>query len=485
MLKYKLLFILSIFCTCFLGVSSLSLTGERTLIIYDGNYIKKICDRKDSNIHLGDDVISMGNNEGNEDNLFNDCFKSFLSLLESNEYNYTLYNIQNSEEDTPNRVKLTKMDNSLYDNVIIFPISKTTLKKESSTSENKSLLSSKNLLSFFNDYNGNLMIITSPYTNNVDSLINLLNEFGIFPSPKNQIVKDFFQDKESLLVSSSNLLNKYVYTVSDNNNNNTYFNLGKSSVARLDNREQLVPILKSSKTSFIETTQEKDFEPWVTGSQGYLIAGFQGVNNNARLVWFGSTDLIDNSNYDTNRHLIENLVNWNFNAKSVIKSLKSRHYHAETKLTYDELNYKVNDMIRYEIDITEWNGSKWIPFIADDIQFELRQVDPYYRINLTRIMDNETNDNIFARYTTNDFKLPNRHGMFKFLTEYKRNGLSTIKDEDIKAVRHLAYDEYPRSWEITNSWVYLAANLVVISSFIIFVILFLTNTNVTTMKKND
>ncbi|KAK5962857.1 dolichyl-diphosphooligosaccharide-protein glycotransferase PWA37_005309 [Arxiozyma heterogenica] len=479
MIINRLLFILSILCACFRRINALSLTGNKTLIIYDSDSIEKLYGTDNSSVHMNKGVTSMNDDE-NE--LFKNNFKKFMLLLESNGYNYTLYDIQSSNNRNSNDIQLTKVDNSLYDNVIIFPILKASLKKGSSASENKSILSSKNLLSFFNNYNGNLMIITSPHINNADSLINLLNEFGIFPSPKNQIVKDLFQNKDTLLVSSSNLLNKYVYSV---DNDTVYFNLGESSVARLDNREQLVPILKSSKTSFIDTTQDKNFEPWVTGSQGYLITGFQGVNNNARLVWVGSTNLIDESAHDINKNLVENLVNWNFNAKSVIKTLKSRHYHANTKLTYDELNYKINDVIRYEIDITEWDGSQWIPFTAEDIQFELRQVDPYYRINLTRILDNETNNNTFARYTTNNFKLPNRHGMFKFLTEYKRNGLSTIKDEDIKAIRHLAYDEYPRSWEITNSWVYLTANIVVISLFITFVILFLTNTNVTTVKKNN
>lgn len=479
MIINRLLFILSIFCSCFRGINALSLTGNKTLIIYDSDSIEKLYGADNSSVHMNKGVTSM--NDG-ENELFKNNFKKFMLLLESNGYNYTLYDIQSSNNGNSNDIQLTKVDNSLYDNVIIFPISKASLKKGSSASKNKSLLSSKNLLSFFNNYNGNLMIITSPHINNVDSLINLLNEFGIFPSPKNQIVKDLFQNKDTLLVSSSNLLNKYVYNV---DNDTVYFNLGESSIARLDNREQLVPILKSSKTSFIETTQDKNFEPWVTGSQGHLITGFQGANNNARLAWVGSTNLIDEFAHDINKNLIENLVNWNFNAKSVIKTLKSRHYHADTKLTYDELNYKINDVIRYEVDITEWDGSQWIPFTAEDIQFELRQVDPYYRINLTRVLDDETNNNTFARYTTNNFKLPNRHGMFKFLTEYKRNGLSTIKDEDIKAIRHLAYDEYPRSWEITNSWVYLAANIVVISSFITFVILFLTNTNVTIVKKNN
>lgn len=473
MLLNKICLLLSVAFTWFTIVQGLSLSGDRTLIIYDSHYIKKHYSNNNSDLDLDDEAMES-------DKSFVENFSQFLSLLNVNDYKYKLYDINRSDTED---LQLIKVDESLYDNVIVFPILKTSLKKDATSSKGKILLSSKTLLSFFNEYDGNLMIITSPNINNPESITYSLNQFGIYPAPKNQIVQDYFQgDNEKLLVSSSNLLNKYVYTV---DGKDSTFNLGNSSVAKLDNREQLVPILKTSKTSFIPSTlsQEKNFEPWVVDSQGYLISGFQGVNNNARLIWLGSSDLLCNCNHKVNQELIENLINWNFNAKSVIKSIMSRHYHAGNELSYEDLNYKVNDLINYEIDIIEWDGSKWGPFIAEDIQFELRQVDPYYRINLTLVSNN--GNGTVAKYTTNNFKLPNRHGMFKFITEYARNGLSTIKDEDIKAIRHLANDEYPRSWEITNAWVYLTANAVVIVSFIAFVILFLTNTNVTSLKKKN
>lgn len=467
----KFCLILGVLSTWIYTATALSLTGERTLIIFDGNYLNKFYN---SDVNAQDDDKLINGNS-----VFEENFSQFLSILNQNEYNYTLYDITSANDD--DELQVIKVDEALYDNVILFPISKASLKKSTTSSKGKLLLSSKNLLSFFNEYNGNIMVVTSPNINNVESVGNFLNQFGIYPSPKNQLMLDLFQDKNDLVVSSSNLLNRYVYTVKDNKSVN--FNLGKSGVAKLDNREQLVPILKASRTSFISSQNEKKSEPWVTGSQGFLIAGFQGVNNNARLTWFGTTDLLHDVSNDLNKDLIKNLVNWNFNAKSVIKALGSRHYHSLTELTYEDLNYKVNDMINYEIELTEWDGKQWIPFIANDIQFELRQVDPYYRINLTqaKTVGNET----FAKYRTNDFKLPNRHGMFKFITEYNRNGLSTIKDIDIRAIRHLANDEYPRSWEITNDWVYLAANGVVIVSFILFVLLFLTTSNVTPLKKNN
>lgn len=474
MLLNRVCLLLSAVSTWFTIVQGLSLSGDRTLIIYDSHYLNKYYSKNHSDLDLDDESIES-------DTPLEESFSQFLSLLKVNDFHYKLYDINKSDKED---IQLIKVDESLYDNVIVFPILKASLKKDSTAAKGKILLSSKNLLSFFNEYDGNLMIITSPNINNPESITHSLNQFGIYPAPRNQFVQDYFQgNKEELLVPSSNLLNKYVYTV--DSKDAVTFNLGNSSVARLDNREQLVPILKTSKTSFIPSTlsQDKNFEPWVVGSQGYLISGFQGVNNNARLVWLGSSDFLCNCNHKVNQDLTENLINWNFNAKSVIKSIMSRHYHSGNELSYEDLNYKVNDMINYEIDIVEWDGSKWGPFIAEDIQFELRQVDPYYRINLTLVNDN--GNETVATYTTNDFKLPNRHGMFKFITEYARNGLSTIKDEDIKAIRHLANDEYPRSWEITNDWVYLAANGVVIVSFIAFVILFLTSTNVTSLKKKN
>ena len=71
------------------------------------------------------------------------------------------------------------------------------------------------------------------------------------------------------------------------------------------------------------------------------------------------------------------------------------------------------------------------------------------------------------------FTIPDHHGMFTFELDYKRPGLSFLNDKRIVAVRHLANDEYKRSWEITNAWMYVASAGFVVIAWLVFVTIFL------------
>jgi hypothetical protein len=57
--------------------------------------------------------------------------------------------------------------------------------------------------------------------------------------------------------------------------------------------------------------------------------------------------------------------------------------------------------------------------------------------------------------------------------DYQRAGLSYLLDKRIVTVRHLANDEYKRSWLIPNAWVYIASAGFVVVMWLVFVINFL------------
>ncbi|GME78778.1 unnamed protein product [Ambrosiozyma monospora] len=69
--------------------------------------------------------------------------------------------------------------------------------------------------------------------------------------------------------------------------------------------------------------------------------------------------------------------------------------------------------------------------------------------------------------------------MFTFKVDYKRPGWSYVDESAVVPVRHLANDEYPRSWEITNSWVYLASYGAVVLGWLAFVWFYITSGNKT------
>lgn len=427
MLKHLVLLFLSI-CTL---INALSIHGSKTLVLYD------------------DRVTSLSD------------FSKFFNSLDQRSYQFEYISIGNETS----TIDLYEKEQRLYDNLIFFPIKGKHLNR---------LVPVKNLLKFYEE-GGDILAMTTPEAA-TDSVRLFLNELGIYPSPKDQVLIDYLENNsERLQISSRNLLATHVYTTDDEKN----FIFEKSSTALLDNREQIVPILKAPRSSL---TQFKDTEPWTVGAQGFLVAGFQNLNN-ARTSWIGSQDFFKNSNYKRNSEFVQELVKWTFREKSVIKSVGFSHSHIDGS-TYEQTPYKVKDSISYEIGISQWTGEKWEPFVANDVQFELRLVDPYYRLTLTPSRIEES----IQYYTTGNFKLPDHHGVFTFATEYKRNGLTFISESDIKTIRHLANDEYPRSWEISNAWVYISSIYGVIFSWTLFVIFFILTSSakkITSEKKNN
>ncbi|QLL33989.1 hypothetical protein HG536_0F03140 [Torulaspora globosa] len=362
-------------------------------------------------------------------------------------------------------VSLFDGDHRLYDNVVVFPLKGKGLNK---------YLGVKSLLKFSKN-GGSMLTISSP-DGLADSIRLFLNQLGIYPSPKDYKLTDNFQEKsDSFEVASSRVRNEFIY-----NSEEDTFLFANSSVALLDNREQVLPVLPAPRTSLC---YGKADNIWAAGSQTYMVAAFQALNN-GRVTWIGSTELLKDSNSHANGHFVEELVKWTFKEKAVIKITGHGHSHIDGT-SYELAPYKIKDVIQYNIGLSQWNGEEWQPYEADDVQLELKMIDPYYRLNLVR----GKKENITRWYTTGDFRLPDHHGVFTFQVDYKRAGLTFVSVSDAKAIRHLAHDEYPRSWEITNAGVYLSGIFAVIFAWIIFVIFFVSTSKVSKSinaeKKNN
>ncbi len=188
-----------------------------------------------------------------------------------------------------------------------------------------------------------------------------------------------------------------------------------------------------------------------------------------------------------NREFSIELSKWVFNEKSVIKSTLIEHSLSDSTNIVNSEIYKVKDNLTYSIFISEWNGENWIPFEVpsnDKIQLEFTMLDPYHRLNLSK----GHTTGVSQEYKTS-FIVPDQHGIFTFYTNYKRSGLSFIEEKRVVTIRHLANDEYTRSWDISNSWVYLTGSIVVIIGWFIFTILFLftedTKVKQTTKKEES
>lgn len=418
--------------TAFAFASARCVGGSRTLVIYD----ERLSDLQD--------------------------FSNLFTSMRDRDYTLNFVTVTNENS----TLQLFNGEEKLYDNLFIFPIKGKALNKH---------ISAKTLLQFSRS-GGSVMTVTSPESL-PDPVRLFLNQLGIYPSPKDYKLVDNFQESSGQFqISSNELRNKVVYSPSDEEK----FIFTNSSVALLDNREQLVPVLVAPRTSH---AKGKGKEPWASGSQGYLVVGFQGLNN-VRTSWIGTPDLLRNSYYQVNGNFTQELIKWTFREKAVLKTNGHSHSHADGT-SYEKTPYKIKDTVKYEVSFSEWNGQEWQPFEASDVQFELKMIDPYYRINLTA----SHRDDTYQWYTTGEFKLPDHHGVFTFLVDYRRAGLSYVSLSDVRAIRHLAHDEYPRSWEITNARVYISSIVAVIFAWIIFVIFFVSTSkaskNVNIEKKKN
>lgn len=230
----------------------------------------------------------------------------------------------------------------------------------------------------------------------------------------------------------------------------------EQSPAYLDG-ELAIPVVALPETSYSynaldEEQREYSSSPFVAGSSGVGAAAMQ-TRENARFGWIGSPSLWQNN-------VGEELSKWVFQEKGVLRISDVEHTNSAAET---HQHYKINEPVRYCLSVEEWDGA-WKPHKARDIQLEFVMLDPYYRLNLKEISP--------GRYCRH-FNMPDQYGMFTFAVNYLRTGFSFITDRRVVTVRHTANNEWPRSWEITNSWVYVTGAFTVVIAWLIFVCMYL------------
>ncbi|CDO54515.1 similar to Saccharomyces cerevisiae YEL002C WBP1 Beta subunit of the oligosaccharyl transferase (OST) glycoprotein complex [Geotrichum candidum] len=369
-----------------------------------------------------------------------------------------------------------------YDNLLVLPTKVKSLGPK---------LKADTLLEFFNK-GGNILAITNAVSS-PESLREFLNELEISVAPRGYRAIDHFS------YDTTDEIKHDVIRVSERADSNILSTgevLYRGSAAYLGNSNpHVVPIAHGSKTSYAYDAADDGLAlqtPWASGTQLYYVAGFQG-NNNARVAWAGSSDLFSDEFFGLNpenRKAAAELSKWTFQEKNVLKLEYSQHEAvnetAEWSTTSGHALYHVKENVKYTAALSEWDGERWTPYVADDIQLEFVMLDPYYRLTFGAPVEQTATA---AVYVT-EFKVPDQHGIFTFKLDYERPGLTFLRDHKTVTVRHTANDEWPRSWEITNSWVYMSSFLAVVGAWIAFVVFYLFigkggETSTSKAKKNN
>ncbi|KAI3462517.1 hypothetical protein Pfo_019180 [Paulownia fortunei] len=239
----------------------------------------------------------------------------------------------------------------------------------------------------------------------------------------------------------------------------------------------VLKVLSASSSSYSSNpTSKLSSPPSLTGSAISLVSVVQ-ARNNARIMISGSLDMFSNRLFRSgvqksgslnkygksgNEQFITELSKWIFHERGHLKAVNVKHY--KVGETEEPPIYRINDDLEFSVEIFEWSGSSWVPYVANDIQVQFYMMSPYILKTLS------TNQK--GLYHTS-FKVPDVYGVFQFKVEYQRLGYTSLSLSKQIPVRPFRHNEYERF--ITTAFPYYGASFSTMAGFFIFSIIYLYN----------
>ncbi|KAH8816860.1 dolichyl-diphosphooligosaccharide--protein glycosyltransferase-like protein 48 kDa subunit [Xylogone sp. PMI_703] len=363
-------------------------------------------------------------------------------------------------------------------------------------------LTPKILLEFINA-GGNILLTLSSSQPTPTGLVSLLLELDIhLPTDRNALVVDHFnydtvsapEAHDVILVPRPDALRPDVKNFFSGDG---LIALPRSVGQTMGNESPLLaPILRAPRTAYSYNPKdeaESSEDPFEVGQQLSLITTMQ-ARNSARFTVIGSAEMLEDQWFDAkvkksagldgegkdiketttaNRAFAKDVTGWTFNEIGVLKVVKIEHILNEVGVA-NETNpkiYRVKNDATYSIELSEYSWTHWVPFevpSGDDLQLEFSMLSPFHRLPLSPIAT-KPNSTVFST----SFKLPDQHGIFNFMVNYKRPFLSNVEEKNTVTVRHFAHDEWPRSWVISGAWPWIAGIGATVTGWIGFVALWL------------
>ena len=127
----------------------------------------------------------------------------------------------------------------------------------------------------------------------------------------------------------------------------------------------------------------------------------------------------------------------------------------------------------YSISLSEWSWDHWKPFTVpanDALQLEFSMLSPFQRVTLA--VDPRQSGDAETAYTAS-FRLPDQHGIFNFRVSYKRPFLTSVEEKNTVSVRHMAHDEWPRSFVISGAWPWITGIGATVAAWVAFCVVWM------------
>ncbi|XP_011097208.1 dolichyl-diphosphooligosaccharide--protein glycosyltransferase 48 kDa subunit [Sesamum indicum] len=239
----------------------------------------------------------------------------------------------------------------------------------------------------------------------------------------------------------------------------------------------VLKVLSASSSSYsANPTSKLSSPPSLSGTAISLVSVVQ-ARNNARIMISGSLEMFGNRLFRSgvqksgslhkyeksgNEQFITELSKWIFHERGHLKAVHVKHN--KVGETEEPPIYRINDDLEFSVEVFEWSGSSWVPYVANDVQVQFYMMSPYVLKTLS------TNQK--GLYHTS-FKVPDVYGVFQFKVEYQRLGYTSISLAKQIPVRPFRHNEYERF--ITTAFPYYGASFSTMAGFFIFSIIYLYN----------
>lgn len=380
-------------------------------------------------------------------------------------------------------VSLFHLGERAYDHVILFPT------KTKGLGPN---LTPQLLVKFLNAQ-GNIIVALSSTHHVPTSIVSLLSELDIvLPADRAGLVVDHFAyDAQSaadlhdvVLVSPAASQRAGVHALFADADADTLVAFPRGIGHVLGSASPLLaPVLDAPRTAYSYNPKEQpdtvvadvatsDADLFAAGAQLKLVSALQ-ARNSARLALVGSAEMLTDAWFDAkvqpagaakaavpayNREFARRLSGWTFQETGVLRVNWIEHALAEEGAA-NETNpkiYRVKNDVTYAISLSEYAWDKWTPFVppaGDAVQLEFSMLSPFHRLDLQPLP--ERSSDAAAAYGAR-FTLPDQHGIFNFLVDYRRPLLTYLSEKITVSVRHMAHDEWPRSFAISGAWPWIA-----------------------------
>ncbi|OAA63903.1 Oligosaccharyl transferase complex, subunit Wbp1 [Cordyceps fumosorosea ARSEF 2679] len=345
-----------------------------------------------------------------------------------------------------------------------------------------------NLLVDFVNAQGNIMVGLSSTTPTTNSIVSLLAELDIsLPAERTGTVVDHFHydavsapETHDVLVLDAPAAREGV---------KPYFALPGDAVLAvphtaghvLGNSHLLTPILRAPDTAYSYNPKEQaaTVEPdelFAAGRQLALVSALQ-ARNSARVSvlaaemlqdkWLDATVAkVDGPKSKTeNKEFARRISGWTFQEIGVLRVNDVEHRLVGSNEPNPSL-YRIKNDVTYAISLSEYSWDKWVPFAIPDqdaLQLEFSMLSPFHRLSLAPVGKTADAATYGVKFTT-----PDQHGIFNFLVNYKRPFLTSIEEKRTVSVRHMAHDEWPRSYAISGAWPWIAGIAATVSGFVAF-----------------